>query len=123
MTLSPIIVAHMVPALAALPLGAYVIASRKGGRWHKVAGRAWAGLMLVVAITSFWITGLNGRHWSPIHLLSALTLAGLVWAVWQVRRGNVRSHRRAMTWLFVSLCVAGAWAALPGRTFGNLLWS
>lgn len=121
MHLSPIILPHMVPAAAALPLGAYVIWSR-GGRWHKAAGRTWAALMMLVAITSFWITGLNGSHWSPIHALSVLTVVAIPYAVWRVRRGEVDKHRRAMTWQFVSLCVAGVWAAIPPRTFGVLLW-
>jgi uncharacterized membrane protein len=96
MSLSPIVIAHMVPAVAAVPLGAYVVASR-GGRWHKPAGRTWAALMLVVAATSFWITGLNGARWSPIHLLSVLTLLAIPYAVWRVRRGEVKKHRHAMT--------------------------
>lgn len=120
--LSPLIVAHMVPAIAALPLGAFVLFSRNGDRWHKLAGRVWATLMLMVAVTSLWITGLNGAWWSPIHLLSLLTIAAIPLAVWRVRRGQVAAHRRAMTAVFIGLLVAGAWAATPGRTLGNLLW-
>lgn len=121
MNLSPIVIAHMVPAVAAVPLGAYVVASR-GGRWHKPAGRTWAALMLVVAATSFWITGLNGARWSPIHLLSVLTLLAIPYAVWRVRRGEVQKHRRTMTGVFIGLLVAGVWASIPPRSFGTLVW-
>ncbi len=121
MSLSPIVIAHMVPAVAAVPLGAYVVASR-GGRWHKPLGRLWAGLMMVVAATSFWITGVNGARWSPIHLLSVLTLLSIPYAVWRVRRGEVERHRRTMQGVFIGLLAAGAWASMPQRSFGALIW-
>jgi uncharacterized membrane protein len=112
----------MVPAAAAVPLGAYVVLSR-GGRWHKPAGRIWAALMIFVAGTSFWITGVNGARWSPIHLLSVLTLVSVPYAVWRVRRGQVTHHRRAMLGIFGGLLVAGGLALSPSRSFGGLVWS
>lgn len=120
--MTPVVAVHLATALAAVPLGAFVFLRRKGDRLHVMAGRAWGVLMLVVALSSFWITGLNGLHWSPIHLLSLLVVVMIPLAVWRARRGNVAAHRRTMIILYVNLLLAGAWAAVPGRTFGNMLW-
>ena len=120
--MSPLIIAHMVPALIAVPLGAWVLYGRKGTVPHRIAGRIWAALMAIVAGTSLWITGLNGAYWSPIHILSFVVLIFLPIAIWRAMQGNIARHRRHMRNLYIGLLVAGAWAALPGRTFGQILW-
>ena len=53
---------------------------------------------------------------SPIHLLSILTLALLPLAVAHARRHAVERHRRAMMGLFLgALAIAGVFTFLPGR--------
>jgi len=52
---TPIIVLHTFAALGALGLGAAMFLARKGTLLHRVAGRSWVALMLVVALSSFWI--------------------------------------------------------------------
>ena len=105
---------HLAAALGALLLGAMVLAARKGTPAHKAMGRAWAGLMVAAAVSSFWIKGSGGFSW--IHLLSAWTLLSLACAVYYVRRGNVRAHRRFMLGTFLGLAGAGLGALAPGRT-------
>ena len=100
---------HLSAALLALPLGAIVLASPKGTRRHKLLGRFWVGLMVVVAASSFWI----GFSW--IHLLSVWTLISLACAIWFIRRGNVRAHRGFMIGTFLGLAGAGLGALAPGR--------
>jgi len=46
---------HLSSALLALLLGAVVLSSPKGTRRHELLGRAWVALMVVVAVSSFWI--------------------------------------------------------------------
>jgi uncharacterized membrane protein len=54
--------------------------------------------------------------WSPIHLLSIVTLVSLPMAVWRARRHDARNHRKAMTALFVgALMIAGEFTFFPGR--------
>ncbi len=92
---------HVVCALLALGIGCYVFLRRKGTSVHKAFGKAWVGLMFVVAASSFFIHGL--KTWglfSPIHLISVFTLGSLVWALWSVRRGNIRAHKQTMIGLF-----------------------
>src|SRR5262245_42267426 len=74
---------HLSAALLALALGALVLVLPKGTRRHKLFGRLWVGLMVLIAVSSFWI----GFSW--IHLLSIWTLISLACAIWFIRRGNV----------------------------------
>jgi uncharacterized membrane protein len=115
---------HAFAALAALALGVVQFARRKGGGGHRALGFAWLGLMAVVALSSFWITGVGGAgRWSWIHGLSAWTLAMLPLAWLTARRGRPRAHGRAMGSLFLgALVVTGAFTLLPGRIMGAVVF-
>ena len=123
MTLAPLLAAspaiqlHAFAALAAFALGAVQLAAPKGTIPHRLFGWLWAGLMLAVIISSFFIHEIRlWGPWSPIHLLSIFTLVTLPLAVLAARRHDVRRHRRAMTQLFVgALVIAGVFTLLPGR--------
>jgi uncharacterized membrane protein len=112
-----VIQAHAFAALAALGLGIWQLAARKGTGAHRAVGWIWAALMLVVAVTSLWIHELRvWGPWSPIHLLSLFVIAAVPVAVFAARRHQVARHRRAMIQLFFfALVVAGAFTLLPGR--------
>lgn len=112
-----VVASHGFAALAALLLGAIQLAAPKGTVPHRVLGYLWAGLMLYVAVGSFWIWELQmwGR-WSPIHLLSLLTIVTVPLAVWAARRGRIRAHKQGMLALYVfALVVTGLFTLLPGR--------
>ena len=113
---------HIAAALGALALGTAVLFLRKGTRTHRRIGWFWVGAMLAVAITSFWITGLRPGQFSPIHLLSILTLATLPYAIWARRVGRIGSHRAAMMTLYVSLVTAGAFTLIPNRLLGRVVF-
>ena len=114
---------HLVLAVLALALGTWLMVRRKGTPSHKMLGRAWAAMMAVVAISSFWITGINGPgKFSVIHLLSVFTLGALVVAIWAIRSGRVRTHRFSMIGIYAGgLIGAGAGAFAPGRLISQLL--
>lgn len=119
---TPYILIHLVAALAALGLGAAVFLRRKGTPVHRALGRVWVGLMLVTAISTYWIRASGGFSW--IHGLSLLSLAALAWAVRLALTGNIRRHQRVMKALyFGALMVAGAFTLLPQRLLGHALWS
>jgi len=123
MSLAPLLAApaviqiHAFAALGAFGLGAIQLAAPKGTIPHRTVGWIWAGLMLAVVLSSFFIHTI--RLWgpfSPIHLLSILTLALLPLAVAHARRHAVERHRRAMMGLFLgALVIAGVFTFLPGR--------
>jgi uncharacterized membrane protein len=121
---SPVIQIHAYAAIAALLLGAGVLFRRKGDRLHKLGGRIWVGLMLVVALSSFFIhTIRTWGPWSPIHLLSLLTLFGLVKAVMMIRSRKVVQHARIMKMVyFGGLVIAGFFTFMPGRVMHAVLF-
>ena len=112
---------HLLTVIPALPLGAYVIFSKKGDALHMLLGKIWAVLMLVTSIDSFWIREATG-HIGPIHIFSVITLVSLPMGIYAIRKGNVDGHRRAMRGTFIGLCAAGIFALMPGRMLGSLIF-
>ncbi len=118
------IAAHLGAALLALVLGAVVLMRRKGTASHKRLGRTWVALMVLVAVSSFWILEIrNGAGFSFIHLLSAWTLLALILAVRAIRLGDVRAHKKFMIGTFLGLAGAGLGAFAPGRTLYALFFA
>ena len=118
---NPVILAHTAAAFAALALGAAIFLRRKGSTTHRLLGRGWVALMLVTAVSSFWIQSTGGFSW--IHGLSVIAVAALAGAVVYAVRGNIRRHRIVIKALYGSLVVAGLFTLLPHRQFGRMLWS
>ncbi len=107
---------HAFAAIAAFGLGTYLLNGRKGVRLHRVLGWTWAVLMLTIAATSFWIVDLRTGQFSPIHLLSVLTLVMLPYALYKARTHAVTAHSKTMRGLYWgALIIAGAFTFLPGR--------
>lgn len=108
---------HVAAALLAFALGCAQPLSRKGSLGHRIVGYIWVALMVVVAVSSFFIHEIRLLGlWSPIHLLSLLTLFGLWGALRSLRMGRYRRHGLIMMMLFVfALLGAGVFTLLPGR--------
>jgi uncharacterized membrane protein len=89
----------------------------KGTASHRALGYTWVGLMLIVALSSFWIHDLRiWGPWSPIHLLSIFSLAMLPYGVMMARRHSLRGHKFTMLGLFAgALVIAGIFTLAPGR--------
>jgi uncharacterized membrane protein len=118
---TPIILAHTLAALAAVALGAAMFLARKGTFLHRVAGRSWVALMLVVAISSFWIKGDGTYSW--IHGLSVAVIFLLGLAVWFAITRRIERHRKLMIGVYAgALGVAGMFTLLPYRLLGRLVW-
>ena len=115
---------HPFAALGALGLGAAQLISTKGTMPHRIRGYVWSALMLIVAVSSFWIHSLRFiGPFSPIHLLSILTLVTLPRALHLARCGDFAGHRRIMLMLFwFALVGAGLFTLLPGRIIGAVLF-
>ena len=113
----PAIQLHAFTAMAAFALGVVQLSAPKGTLPHRTAGWIWVALMVIVAVSSFFIHDLRvWDAWSPIHLLSVFTLAMLPLAVMHARRHRVDRHRRAMIAIFVgALVIAGLFTLAPGR--------
>ncbi len=108
---------HVYAALLAFIIGATVLWRRKGTASHKRWGKVWVGLMVVTALTSFFIHEIQLLGpFSPIHLVSAGTLVALYFAVKEARTGKIKEHQRSMKATFIgAMGIAGALAFMPGR--------
>jgi uncharacterized membrane protein len=130
MTLAPLLNAstaiqiHAAAALAAFLIGAVQLIGVKGTGRHRALGYVWVSLMLVVALSAFWIHEINQLGgYSAIHLLSVLTLITAPLAVLAARTGRIARHRTAMISLFFgALVIAGTLAMLPGRIMGRVIF-
>lgn len=119
MGFTPVILAHVLAAVAAVIVGGIMFLLKKGTARHRLFGRSWVLLMVFVALSSFWIK--TSGHWSWIHLLSIGTLVGIVAAIVAIMRKQVRWHRRAMTNLYMGLVIAGMFTLMPSRLLGELV--
>ena len=115
---------HAYAALVAFALGAVQLARVKGSAQHRALGYTWVALMLVVAISSFWIQDMRvWGPWSPIHLLAILVLLMLPLAVYFARIHRVRGHKLTMLGIFAgALVIAGIFTFVPGRIMHRVLF-
>src|SRR5262249_8527387 len=115
---------HILAALGAIGLGAALMLSRKGKRFHRIAGWTWASLMMTIAVSALFISGgLGGRGWSFLHLFAGWVIVFLPLAVLAARHHFVAGHRALMMMLFYgSLLISGALAFLPGRLMWRLVF-
>ncbi|MBA3670192.1 MAG: DUF2306 domain-containing protein [Sphingomonas sp.] len=108
---------HLVTVIPALPLGAYVLLSKKGGSRHKLLGKIWLGLMLTTAIATLFIRNINHGQFSWIHLFTLLTFIAIPQAIISARQGKIEQHKKHLRNFFLgSLVIAGAFTFIPGRT-------
>lgn len=120
---TPPIPLHAIAAMVAIILGGIQFYMKKGGMVHKILGRLWVGLMLIVSISSFFIHEIKlWGLYSPIHLLSIWTIFSLGLAVYFVRIGNIKRHKQVMIALYVfALILTGFFTLLPGRVMHQVL--
>jgi len=130
MTLAPLLDApaliqlHVAAALLAVVLGPVAVLRRSRDILHRVAGRVWVVSMAITAGSSFWISEnpMIGPF-SVIHILSVITLFGLVGAVHAIRAGDVARHGATMRALYAqALMLAGAFTFLPGRRMSEAVF-
>ncbi len=115
------LVVHLVAVVPALPLGAYVLLSRKGTPRHRLLGKLWLLLMIVGALSAVGIRHLNDGRFSAIHLLIPVVLVGGWRLIASARRGDIVAHKRVLVGLFVGgLIVPALLSFLPGRLMA--LW-
>jgi len=114
---APAIPLHAFAAMAAFALGLVQFAAPKGTLPHRTLGWIWVGLMLSVAVSSFWIHQIRlVGPWSPIHLLSIFTLVMVPFGVWKAHLHQVAAHRLTMILIFTgALVIAGLFTLVPGR--------
>lgn len=121
---SPAIQIHVLAVIPAALIGGYVLWARKGTAIHRLLGRIWLALMVLTAVSSFFIHSINLiGGFSPIHILSVVVLVAALEVVRSARRRNFVRHRQVVKALyFGAIGVAGAFALLPGRIMHETLF-
>ena len=114
---------HAILAMIAIILGGIQLSMKKGGAIHKLLGRIWVGLMMIVAITSLFIHEIKlWGAYSPIHLLSLWTIFILGVGIYYVRVGNIKRHKQVMiATYFFALILTGFFTLMPGRVMHQIL--
>lgn len=108
---------HLATVIPAIPLGAYVLVSRKGGPNHRLLGRIWLGLMFATALSTVFIRDINNGQFSFIHVFTVLTFIAVPQALISARRGRIEEHKRHLVGFYSgALLIAGLFSFLPGRT-------
>jgi uncharacterized membrane protein len=124
MSLAPLLSAsvavqcHVAATLIALATGAVQLMRKRRGGLHRTLGWTFVVAMAAAASSSFLIHNSRGLFglFSPIHLLSILSLVMLPLAIWYARRRNMRRHRIIVLSLFwLGLVIPGALTLVPGR--------
>ena len=114
---------HAIMAMIAIILGGIQLSMKKGVPIHKLLGRIWVGLMLIVAISSLFIHEIKlWGVYSPIHLLSLWTIFILGVGIYYVRVGNIKRHKQIMiATYFFALILTGFFTLMPGRVMHQIL--
>jgi len=99
---------HILVAVGALVLGAFILIRKKGTSAHKMAGRVFGGLMFMTALTAIFIRTSPNGGFSWIHIFVPLTFIGLYQVVSSIRKGHVKQHKHhVLTLYFAALVIPG----------------
>ena len=118
-----VIYAHIALALVAVPVGVFIFLTKKGTAQHKLVGRVWVVILLIVSLSAILIQEINPEEYSLIHLLIPWIIGSLVYSIWNIKRFKKTRHIKyrpahmySMIGVYIgALLVAGAFTLLPGR--------
>ena len=115
---------HISAAVWALIIGTYQLMTHKGTKRHKFVGRSWMMAMVVVAISSFGLSGFTPifGQYSLFHVLSVWILVCIVASIYFARKGNIKRHKSFTTGAFFGLIGAGLGTLAPGRLIHEWLF-
>jgi uncharacterized membrane protein len=116
---------HVATVIPAALIGLYMFWARKGTPVHRLMGKVWLGLMVVAALSSFFIHTINLLlGFSPIHLLSVYVLYGSWKATAAARAQRIREHKVNVIGMYIGgIVVAGGFTLLPGRLMHEVFFS
>ena len=107
---SPIIQFHLLVAFIAIAGGALqFVLKKKGTICHKIIGRFWVVAMGLVVVSGLFIHEIRMFGlFSPIHLLSLMTLFLLYVGVRAARKKQIKRHQKIMSYTyFLGLIITG----------------
>ena len=125
-----LVYAHAALALLAVPLGLYIFINKKGTKQHRILGRTWATVLVIVSLTAVFIQTIKQGQYSLIHLLIPWTLGSLIYSIWNIKKFKKTkierykyAHMYSMIGVyFGALIVAGLFTLMPGRFFHQIIF-
>lgn len=114
---------HIGTIIIALVLTPVMLLRRRGDRLHRQLGWVWAGAMLLTAIDSLFVRGINRGSLSLIHIFSFWTILQVPLIVWSARAHRVAQHRAAVRGMVLgALVIAGIFTFPFNRLMGHWLF-
>ena len=108
--------------LLCLALTPILLLGRRGARRHRQLGYLWVASMSATALLTFGIRDANHGGFSPIHMLSAITLTQAPMLAWHAHMHRVDAHRYTVLSLVGgALLIAGLFTLPFGRMLGRWL--
>ncbi|GAB5463028.1 DUF2306 domain-containing protein [Hoeflea alexandrii] len=122
---SPAIQFHVATVVPAALIGGIMLLMRKGTSLHRMAGRLWIALMVLTALSSFFIHEIKlVGGFSPIHILSVVVLVSAAEVIRSARRRDFVRHQRVVKSLyFGAIGIAGLFTLLPGRIMHEVVFA
>lgn len=116
---------HLGSAIVAVGLGPVALYRSSRDRWHKLTGYVWAGAMLALAVSGFFMHTLAIiGPFGPIHLFSVFTIFSLWRGYVLIRARRIADHARWMrNFFWNAIGFAGVLAFLPGRTLNRAVFA
>lgn len=115
--------AHLETIMIALMLTPEQLLRRRGDRLHRQLGWVWASAMVTTALLSFGVGIVSNAGFSPIYVLSMLTLIGVPRLVWQARNRQIAKHRPSVRIIVIfALLIAGFFTFPFRRLLGSWLF-
>lgn len=111
---------HLGFAIVSMITGPIVVLNTKGTTFHKRMGYVYVANMLLLNISSFFISNFNG--FSIFHffaIVSLLTIFGGMYAVLKKHKNWIYSHYYFMSWSVVGLYCA-FWSEVGTRFVNNM---
>jgi len=112
---------HLLVVIPAIVLGFLNLVLEKGTRLHMLNGKLWVLLMLIAALSSFFIMPTGSLTW--LHLFSILVIVTVIVGLLAIQRQNKRVHIGCMFGAYVGTVISAVVAAsIPGRLLHSLLF-
>lgn len=112
---------HLYTISPAIFIGLYLLLGKKGTRLHIGLGFLWCFLMIVSAISTFFITGYDTFHF--LHFLAFFSVVGIVIGWIGIYKKRKRMHFVGMLSSYAGSVIAGYFAVMtPGRYTYQLIF-
>jgi uncharacterized membrane protein len=116
----PVVLLHLILALFGIAGGTGILLTRKATARHRLFGRLWMAVILAVAITGLLI---EPHRFSAAHAAALLVFIMVPYAIYKVRQGDARAHRRAVAHIIIAMRTVGFLTLMPGHLLHPVFFS